>query len=79
MSGLARAQSLSLVANHGFDRAKHIVDFSHTAAGETKYRPDTFGGILQYASRAVADFDCAERLEKIAAQVEVRMAYGQSG
>lgn len=39
------AQATTLVAQHGFGCAKYIVDYAHTAAAETKYRPQTFGGI----------------------------------
>lgn len=50
-------QAVSLIAQHGFDQAKYIVDFSHKVAPETHYKPQTFGGILQYASRALAEYD----------------------
>jgi hypothetical protein len=50
-------QAVSLIAQHGFDQAKYIIDFSHTAAAETHYKPQTFGGILQYTTRALADYD----------------------
>src|ERR1039458_799804 len=54
-------QATALVAQHGFGCAKYIVDYAHTAAAETKYRPQTFGGILQYATRAVLGF-CGGRM-----------------
>jgi hypothetical protein len=50
-------QAVSLIASHGFDQAKRIVTFSYRAAQETNYRPQTFGGILQYKSRALAYFE----------------------
>jgi hypothetical protein len=50
-------QALSLITRHGLDRAKHIVNFSKYVAGDTNYLPQTFGGIMHYASRALADFD----------------------
>ena len=50
-------QALSLITQHGLDRAKHIVSFSKDVAGDTNYLPQTFGGIMHYASRALADFD----------------------
>jgi hypothetical protein len=59
------AQATSLIARHGFERAKYIVDFSHGAADRTNYSPQTFGGILQYTSRGLADFDYYERLKEI--------------
>ena len=73
------AQATSLVAQHGFDGAKYIVDYAHTAAAETKYRPQTFGGILQYASRAVPVFDELRRREqgaiKLRAQAKTRREF----
>lgn len=50
-------QALSLITHHGIDRAKHIVSFAKYVAGDTYYLPQTFGGIMHYASRALADFD----------------------
>jgi len=64
------AQALSLIAQHGLEAAKHIVDFAHSAAQASNYQPATFGGILQYTSRGVADFD--SRLQVFAAPVAVR-------
>jgi hypothetical protein len=55
------AQAVSLITTHGFERARRIVDFSHVAAAETAYKPQTFGGILQYASRALAEFEIRQR------------------
>lgn len=50
-------QALSLITQHGLDRANHIVNFAKYVAGDTRYLPQTFGGILQYTSRALSDFD----------------------
>jgi hypothetical protein len=61
-------QAVSLIANHGFENAKYIVDFSHRAAAETKYAPQTFGGILQYTSRAIADYEGHQREIEAAAR-----------
>src|SRR5262249_7006256 len=54
-------QAIALIAQLGIDQAHHIVDFAHTAAAETDYKPQTFGGILQYTSRALADFEGSKR------------------
>ena len=62
------AQAMSLIASHGFERAKFVVDFSCTAAPRTNYSPQTFGGILQYASRALAEFDRCERARELGRQ-----------
>jgi hypothetical protein len=51
------AQALSLITQHGLDRAKHVIEFAKAAAANSNYQPQTFGGILQYTSRALADFD----------------------
>ena len=49
----AIGQAVTLIAQHGYDVARFIVDFSYRAAQETNYAPQTFGGILQYVSRAL--------------------------
>jgi hypothetical protein len=63
-------QATALVAQYGFDCAKHVIDFAHTAAAETKYRPQTFGGILQYAARAASTYDDIRRRKEAAAELE---------
>lgn len=50
-------QATALAAQHGFERAKYIVDYAYLAAAKTGYLPQTFGGILQYTSRAVNAYD----------------------
>jgi len=49
-------QARTLITRHGLDQARHLVDFSATAAQATDYRPQTFGGILQYTARARAAY-----------------------
>ena len=49
----ALGQAVTLIAQNGYDAAHFIVDFSSKAAKKTNYRPQTFGGILQYVSRAL--------------------------
>lgn len=49
-------QARTLITRYGLDQARHLVDFSVTTAQETAYRPQTFGGILQYAARARAAY-----------------------
>jgi hypothetical protein len=51
------AQALSLITQHGLPKARHIVEFARAAAASSNYAPQTFGGILQYSSRASVDFD----------------------
>ena len=69
-SAKALTQARDLVARYGLDQARHLVDFSYTAAHETDYRPQTFGGILQYAARARADY--AQAHERAAAAERAR-------
>lgn len=57
-------QAIALIASHGLDQARHLVTFSHYAAAQTNYCPQTFGGILQYTSRALADYDATKREER---------------
>ena len=64
------AQATALVAQHGFGCTKYIVDYAHTAAVETKYRPQTFGGILQYAARAASAYHDLRRREQSAAKIQ---------
>lgn len=51
-----RDLATALVAQHGWEVAVHIVDFSHKAAQETNFKIATFGGITQYIDRAIADY-----------------------
>jgi hypothetical protein len=47
-------QAISLIAAHGLDQARFIVEYAHRVAPETGYKPQTFGGIMHYAARALA-------------------------
>jgi hypothetical protein len=50
-------KAVALIAQYGIEKARYIVEYSKKAAAETNYRPQHFGGILQYSSRAIADFE----------------------
>jgi hypothetical protein len=63
-------QARTLITRYGLDQARHLVDFSATAAQETDYRPQTFGGILQYTARALADY--AQAQERAATEERAR-------
>jgi hypothetical protein len=63
-------QARTLITRYGLDQARHLVDFSSTAAQETDYRPQTFGGILQYTARARAAY--AQAHERAAAAERAR-------
>jgi hypothetical protein len=52
-------QAVSLIALLGFDKARYVIEFSKPAAEETNFKPQTFGGILQYTNRAVSAYDQA--------------------
>jgi hypothetical protein len=51
------SQAVSLIARLGIEKSRYVVDFSRTVAETTNYKIATFGGILQYTSRAAAQFE----------------------
>ena len=57
-------QATALIAKYGEELARYIIDFSHQAAPKTNYHPQTFGGILQYASRACARYETEDAHHK---------------
>ena len=57
-------QAEALVAQYGQKVARYIIDFSRGAAEETKYSPQTLGGIMQYTARAVAQHQASKRAEQ---------------
>ena len=63
-------QARTLLTRHGLEQARYLVDFSVTAAQETAYHPQTFGGILQYAARARAAY--AQAQERAIAEERAR-------
>jgi hypothetical protein len=50
-------QAADLIARLGMERARHVIDFAHREAPKTKHRVATFGGVLQYATAALRDFE----------------------
>jgi hypothetical protein len=48
------AQAVHLITQFGFENAKKVVEFAHGEAAKTKYAIQHFGGIISYASRALA-------------------------
>src|ERR1019366_7000795 len=60
-------QALALVSQYGLEKAKHVVDFAAIEAARTKYSPQNFGAVLNYVSRAAADFDRGRALKSTAA------------
>jgi hypothetical protein len=69
-SAKALTQACALIARYGLEQAHYLVDFSVTAAQETAYRPQTFGGILQYTARARVAY--AQAQERAAAAEHAR-------
>ena len=69
-SARALTQARALITQCGVEQARHLVDFSVTAAQETDYRPQTFGGILQYTARALIDY--AQAQERAIAEERAR-------
>ena len=51
------SHATTLIAQHGVDRAKFIIDYAHRAAAATHYTPQTFGGIMQYTSKALPAYE----------------------
>jgi hypothetical protein len=48
------SQALSLVSQHGLDKARAVVDFARSEALKTNFNIQHFGAVLSYASRALA-------------------------
>jgi hypothetical protein len=49
-------QAADLIARHGLAKARYVVEYAFKTAPETNFQPQTFGGILHYTARALADF-----------------------
>ena len=67
-------QALSLVSQHGLERARYVVDFAHRESVKTNYQVQHFGAVLNYTSRALADFDRYQQQQQHAEQVMHRQA-----
>ena len=61
------SHATTLIAQHGVERAKYIIDYAHRAAAETHYTPQTFGGIMQYTSKALPAYEESIRKSKAVA------------
>jgi hypothetical protein len=64
------AHANDLIAQHGYERARHIVEYAHRSASETKFRPQTFSGILHYATSALAKFEETQKRKQAEAAVQ---------
>jgi hypothetical protein len=63
------AQAQTLIDKHGAERARHIVEYAHRAAAETKYQPQTFSGILHYVTPALASFEETQKSKQAKAAI----------
>ena len=55
------AQALTLITQHGLEHAKHVVEFARAGSERTNFKIQHFGGVLSYASRALADLERQQR------------------
>ena len=60
-TGRALDQATTLIARHGAEKARHLIDFAHKEAQATKFKVAAFGGILQYESRALQEFESSRQ------------------
>lgn len=78
LTSKALDQAISLIANHGPEKAAYIVDYAHQEAPKTKFEIQAFGGILQYERRALAHYDyrqvqaAAQKASRIETEARVR-------
>jgi hypothetical protein len=57
LSSKAVDQAIVLVSQHGTEKANYILEFAKKEAGKTNFDIKTFGGILQYESLALLEYD----------------------
>jgi hypothetical protein len=50
-------QALTLLTQHGMEKARHIIEYAARKATETNFLMQHFGAVLSYASRAIAELD----------------------
>jgi hypothetical protein len=65
----SQKQARDLIEEHGFAKAQFIVSFGCEQAQESGWKPDAFGGILQYLPKALSQYD---KLEKMRQQKDTR-------
>ena len=54
-------QAITLLAKYGEEKVRHIIRFGTVAAKETNFQMQHFGGIVHYASRALAEYDRTQK------------------
>jgi hypothetical protein len=50
-----------LIAEHGVEKARFVVEYSQEAAADTKYKPGMLIGIRKYVSTAIQKYDAREK------------------
>jgi hypothetical protein len=53
----SKGQAISLITQYGFEQSKYIVDFAHREAPKTNFDIQAFGGVIQYTSRALDEYE----------------------
>jgi hypothetical protein len=72
-------QAQTLIDKHGLERARHIIEYAYHAASETKYKPQTFNGILHYATPALATYDEEQKRKQANATIDACKECDSSG
>ncbi len=70
------SQAASLINSYGLDLAKYTIEFAKTSSEKTNFQPQSFGGIVQYAPKAAADFTRKQQ-EQIQQQVQLQQQTAQ--
>ena len=74
------SQALVLIAQHGLDKCRRVVDFARQESLKTNYSAQHFGAVLAYTSRALAEIDRQDRQPAIpVSQAVVQPARPQYG
>ena len=72
-------QAQTLINKHGFEQARHIVEYAYGAASETKYKPQTFNGILHYVTPALVTFEKEQKRKQVQAAIDACQVCDSSG
>ena len=48
-------QAVTLISQHGFKEARHVIEFARAEAEKTNFQIQHFGAVLSYTSRALSD------------------------
>ena len=70
----ATSQAISLITKHGIESSKYIVDYAHREAPKTNFDIQAFGGVIQYSSRAMDDFERRRIQQEQAASIRAEQA-----